>query len=446
MKKKDIEETEIDVLKFNPNFKSKTIDLVHFNKKSIKEQFETIETTLKEIYNGTFIITKKYVNKCIDLTCDPDDKEIIYLPYGLMVEKRGNELIFKFNKKINSRLFVTLAIIFLFAMIAATYSAVNFMSKASLNKDINGDGIPDINIDLDGDGIPDINIDTDGDDLPDINVDYKGNRKSIFNIDTNKDSKPDFNLTDQDLNKDGKCDLNCDLDKDGWPDINIDVDGDGKADLDIDTDNDKKADMNLDLNGDMQCDLYCDTDGDGKCDLFCSKNELQKNEEKDDVATPRAIIKETNLDAKGNPNVQTVTPELIVLFKDSNIVNASQIFPDDQEGVGVDTAVPDKIFTLENTSSIDIKYRVKWLVIKNTFTSNNFKYKVSSTNGGGSLDYRTAPKYNTVFLDKVTISARTLQKYTISFKLQGLNAPQNYDQNKNFTAKIQVEIIDQRQK
>ena len=76
----------------------------------------------------------------------------------------------------------------------------------NLNKDTNGDGIPDINIDTDNDGEADINIDTDGDDIPDINIDTNGDQKPDINVDTDGDQKPDINI---------------DTDGDQKPDINI---------------------------------------------------------------------------------------------------------------------------------------------------------------------------------------------------------------------------------
>ncbi len=441
MPEREEKEIKLDVKDFNPKFKSKSINLITFNKKEVKEQINTIKDILDEIYNGTLKVTNKQVHKCIDLTCDPKDN-VVYLPYGLMVEKRDDLIIFKFRKKMSSKLIITLIILFLFAMLGATYSAVNYMSKASLNMDIDGDGIPDINIDVDGDGVADINIDTDGDKKPDLNIDYKGNLKAVFNIDVKGDGTSKTNIVNRDLDGDGVCDLNCDLNKDGWPDINIDVDGDGIADLDIDTNNDKKADLNLDLNGDMKCDLYCDTDGDGKCDLYCSttKNQENEKEQKNIKKQNDTIIEEIELKNTGDPNLDTATPKLVVVFEESNTVVANEVYPDDQDGIV--SAISDKIFTLENTSTIPITYQIGWEVIKNTFTSDNFKYKVESTNGGATLPYTIAPKSTSMFASNVTIPSLTTQKYTISFKLQGLGIPQNYDQNRNFTARIQISIVE----
>ena len=79
-------------------------------------------------------------------------------------------------------------------------------SPDSINKDVDGDGVPDINLDIDGDGEAEQNIDFDGDDIPDINIDTNG---------------------------DGITDVNLDIDGRGFYDGNIDTNGDGIPDRDL---------------------------------------------------------------------------------------------------------------------------------------------------------------------------------------------------------------------
>ena len=83
---------------------------------------------------------------------------------------------------------------------------------------------------------------------------------------------------------------------------------------------------------------------------------------------------------------------------------------------------------------------MKFNVIKNTFVTNNFQYKVEATNGGGTLGYTPAPKKDAYIVRNVSIPARVSQKYKITFNLAGTNKPQNQDQGKNFTAEIDVEL------
>ncbi|MDD2505147.1 MAG: hypothetical protein PHF21_02605, partial [Bacilli bacterium] len=214
------------------------IDLIKFNIKTEQEQFNEIETILKNIYQSDLDVNKKHVYKCIKLTCNPKN-DFIFLPHNLKVSKEKLTLKFSVEAKktIGFGWLMFSIWLFIFALIGATYAGFIYLNAANLNKDIDGDGIPDINIDINNDGIADINIDVNNDNIPDLNIDYKGNRKARFNIDTNGDGKADFNLiNDATGEKCSTCLINCDTTGDGWPNINIDIDGDGKADLDIDTD------------------------------------------------------------------------------------------------------------------------------------------------------------------------------------------------------------------
>ena len=110
------------------------------------------------------------------------------------------------------------------------------------NKDVDGDGNPDVNLDNDGDGIADTDCDFDGDGVPDTNIDTDKDGRPDLNVDTTGDGKPDVNV---DTDGDGKPDVNVDTDGDGKPDINIDTDGDGEPDINIDTDGDGIPDKNV---------------------------------------------------------------------------------------------------------------------------------------------------------------------------------------------------------
>lgn len=372
-------------------------------------------------------------------------------------------------KEKNYRLIIMTVILILALLLAgfgATFSYINFSRLANLNKDIDGDGIPDINIDTDGDNKPNINIDTNNDNKPDLNIDYKGNLIAVFNIDRDNDGLADFNLMNQDTDGDGKCDLNCDTNDDGWPDINIDLDGDGKADVDIDTDGDGIADLNLDLDGDGECDLNCDTNGDGICDLNCIKEcttdgsgqktcdvvekivekIVEKEVEKEVIKTViiEKIVESGTSVESGNNSIYIKGAKLLVTFVDTNEVKAENIFPTDQPEPELqdNKIIPEKIFTIENTGEVNARYNLKWIISKNEFTSNNLKFKVSSTNNGGTLNsFTSLPLNDQVFLSNILIEPGVKQTYTVSFILEGTNAPQNYDQNKEFSGRINAELV-----
>ncbi|MEG0799278.1 MAG: hypothetical protein RR228_01415 [Bacilli bacterium] len=417
------EVNNIDVYPRIKNFRKKRFLLEEFLSYDANNQFEKVKALLEDIYDGTLKIDKNLVFKCIAITVDDGD-DTAYLPCDLKIFRDKKYLTFSKDNTSKVPFFILFFIgAFLFLSIAASYTAINFINMKKLNVDIDGDGIADINIDLDGDKKPDLNIDIDGDKKPDLNINYKGNKKNVFNIDTKGELSASANLINVDINKDGICDVNCDLNNDGWPDINIDIDGDLIPDFDIDLDNDNIPDLNLDMDGDMQCDLMCDTNGDKKCDKFCIKPDVMPPSSGSSTET-------------GNPGTDSTTVSLVIKFNDGNLLMSGKLYPTDQ--ANVDILTPVKTFTIENTTDFSQVYSVKWIILKNDFITNNFKYKVDATNGGMSKGYTTAPKTEEVILSKVTIAPRVTQKYSITMKLEGTNKPQNEDQGRTFIAKLHV--------
>lgn len=411
------------------SFGGKNIDLIKFNNKSDKDQIEIIEEVLKEIYGDNLKVTKKLVMKVIRLTLNPKD-DFIILPYSLKVSKEKLNLNFNVVSKnsVSTGTMIFLIWLFIFSLIGATYAGIKYLSLADLNKDIDGDGIADINIDINSDSKADINIDSNNDDKPDINIDYKGNRKSVFNIDTDGDGIADSNMVNDATNKNNKCEINCDINGDGWPDLNLDLDGDGEPDSDIDTDGDGVADLNLDTNGDGVCDVMCDTDDDGVCDENCINTTTPKKENGSSTSS-------------GDPNTSSSTPMLLINYTDGVTVNVSDLMPDDQPlADGVERKKPYKTFTIENMANYPMTYSLKWEIDSNTFVTDNFKFKIESTNGGYKSNYKTVPKNDSYIVKNITIQPRVKQKYTITFNLVGTNTVQNEDQGRIFQAKIEAEV------
>lgn len=425
----------IELPKIKLHIKKVVISLNDLNKLESKEQYELLKSTLVKIYEDRLIVDRKMVLKCVSITCSQEDTKN-YLPFGLIVEKKKNKLIFRTENRKSLILLLIFINILAFLMISASYSAIDFISRKDLNKDINGDGIPDINLDLNDDGKAEINIDTNRDDKPNLNIDYKGNKKSIFNIDIDEDGKPDKNLVVKANKICMKNQVNCDTNNDGWPDTNLDLDGDGIADIDIDSDEDGLIDLNIDKNGDGTCDLNCDLDGDWKCDVSCVYIKIiEKIIEKEYINGPS----NPNTDTTGDPSVGwEADNSLKVIFTDSSELIAKNVFPDDQPDII--TFIPIKEFKIENSTGMVVRYNLSWIVSKNTFITDNLKFKVESTNGGGTLDYTTYPKNDHIFLSGITIAPYSTQTYYITSKLQGIGAAQNEDQGKEFIGKIQVAI------
>ena len=399
-----------------------TINIKEFMLQKSGEQDKLITDTLDKIYEGNVEVTKKHLEKVLNVAFDNKDNET-YLPHSLCVKKDGNKLIFAFKKK-NTALIILFLLGFLFIAGFATFTGVQFLAKEKLNIDLNGDGIADLNIDLDDDGLCDINCDTNDDGKPDRNIDYRGNRKQIFNVLVeNKDTL--FNEMNQ-MDENGKCKLNCDTNNDGWPDTNIDIDGDGKVDLNIDIDNNGLPDLNIDTNGDGVADINIDDDGDGKCDRLCASVSDNKG----------------GMTTIGGGNVNIDTASLIVAFESGADINVSNLYPDDQNDPDVNTTVPDVKFTIINTTSKALHYNLDWINVENTFTSGNFMTKIFGDNGGYKADWASAPTTNNRFANNIEIPAYTTQNYILSFKLRGIGTEQNFDQGKIFKGRVAVDLIE----
>lgn len=403
-----------------------TINIKEFMLQKSGEQDKLITDTLDKIYEGNVEVTKKHLEKVLNVAFDNKDNET-YLPHSLCVKKDGNKLIFAFKKK-NTALIILFLLGFLFIAGFATFTGVQFLAKEKLNIDLNGDGIADLNIDLDDDGLCDINCDTNDDGKPDKNIDYRGNRKPTFNVLVeNKDIL--FNEMNQ-MDENGKCILNCDTNNDGWPDTNIDIDGDNKADLNIDIDNNGLPDLNIDTNGDGVADINIDDDGDGKCDRLCASVSDNKG----------------GMTTIGGGNVNIDTAALIVAFESGDDINISNLYPDDQNDPDVNTTVPDVKFTIINTTSKALHYNLDWINVENTFTSGNFMTKIFGDNGGYKADWASAPTTNNRFANNIEIPAYTTQNYVLSFKLRGIGTEQNFDQGKTFKGRVAVDIIEDNNK
>ncbi len=407
--------------------RTQIIELEELEKLSVEKQEKYFEDVFDKIYSGEEIESlRKYALRCIKLTCDPKDNKI-HLPYGVMVQKKGNKLYIKIYNNRPWFLYLLFVTILLLAILGASYSSVNYSIIKNLNKDIDGDGIPELNLDLNGDKKAEVNIDTNNDDKPNLNIDYMGNRIAIFNVDHNHNGIADHNKMNLDLNNDGKCDLNCDINGDGWPDINLSINGNNKPDLLKDIDGDNKADLNFDMNRDMKCDLHCDINHDNKCDKYCLKSEELENMDPVNSGTSSTI---------GNKEVSIKAGELILEYEDTNKVFITDIYPDDQPNYVQD--IPTKKFRVTNKSSLYVMYNLRWVVTLNDYESENFKYKIASTGNGANFDFRTAPKTTTPVATEIIIPPYSSQEYEIDFKLQGVGGRQNYDQGKTFSGYIEI--------
>ena len=405
-------------------YKEKKIELDKFKLLSTNEQYKEIEDILNYMYENKVKVNKGIINKCLKLLVTKHDDYMI-LSHHLIVEKDSKIMAFKFEKRSSK---FPIIIIFLFALLvalmAATYSGLLLLKYSHLNKDIDGDKIADLNIDINKDKVPDINIDNNKNDKPDINIDYKGNHKAIFNLDKDNDGKADFNLVINASKNPEDCKVNCDINNDGWPDRNYDIDGDGKADFDIYSKELDAIKDSIDLNGDMICDVMCDDDNDGECDRNC-------------IVTDDEILGSGPSGNIGNGDNNVGSGSLMVEYKSNGEFFVEDLMPDDQPGYE-EKDYPSNTFVVTNNSKYTLVYKVTMTVENNTYTSDNFQYKIDSTNGGYESEFKTAPKEDTLLSSYILIKPKSKQEYTITFRLRGTGEEQNYDQGKKFEGHIKI--------
>ena len=401
-----------------------TINIKEFMLLKSGKQDELIEETLNKVYEENVEITKKHIDKVLNVAFDNKDNET-FLPYNLCVQKDGNKLIFSF-KKSNKALVILFLLGFLFISGFATFTGIQLIGSAKMNIDLDGDGIADLNLDLNDDGLCEVNCSNNGK-TPEYNIDHGTMRTPLFNVKMKDDEKGEYIFNPMNQKDEADiCILNCDTNDDGWPDTNIDLNGDGVVDINVDVDYDGSPDLNIDTNEDGVADLNLDEDNDGTCDKNCSYAVTRGGQ-----ATIGA----------GNASVDVAA--LIVTFTSGNDVKVDNLYPDDQPDEGVNTKVDDVKFTVENKTNKSLKYSLSWVDVENTFETENFWTKIVSTNNGYNKVWSSAPKTSSVIMESVEIPAQTVQEYTVSFTLHGTGEEQNVDQGKLFKGRVQVNLLDE---
>lgn len=135
-------------------------------------------------------------------------------------------------------------------------------------------------------------------------------------------------------------------------------------------------------------------------------------------------------------NTDITSAELTINYVEGKELVVTGLFPDDQDGV--EFYYPTKTLIITNNSDYDVTYKMATEVYLNTYESENFEYKIESTNGGYSTDFVMVPKATEVIDGAVVIPANTVQEYKITFRIKGLEEEQNYDQGKAFKGYIKI--------
>lgn len=395
------------------------INLDEFSNLNFIEKNEKIRDLIKKTTGFRNSIKSNDLLKILDYIDEHETNELI-INNEIMVSIVDNKLVISYRKgKVYLNVIIFVIALILITVIG-TYAYLFKERLLTVNKDINDDGIPEINIDKNDDGVADINVDLNKDDKPDYNINYGNSGEAIFNVKVKDRYK---NPVNQDVNGDGKCDINCDINDDGWPDINLDINGDGVADLFIDSEYKGYATLNIDINGDKVCDINCDLDDDNKCDENCLDFEVVKY-----------------IDIKNNNagvNINTVIP---VIELNGNEIECKNLFPTDQPQENV-LKECQAHFTVSNISGMGAAYNLKLVINKNSFISENLKYKLTSDNGISNIpNYVTVPQESKAVLKNIKIDPNTVHNYDVSFIIEGMGEEQNYDAGKNLSLKFIIEI------
>lgn len=100
-----------------------------------------------------------------------------------------------------------------------------------------------------------------------------------------------------------------------------------------------------------------------------------------------------------------------------------------------------KTFTVENTGTVEASYNINWENITNTFVNkSDLVYKLTSTNGGGTLNETQVPESgeHVNVIGNIKIAPETIQEYSLTITYKNRDADQSSDMGKSIIGKIEV--------
>lgn len=233
-----------------------------------------------------------------------------------------------------------------------------------------------------------------------------------------------------DLDNDGICDINCDIDNDNKADYNIDTNGDNIPEINISKPNEKTPIWNIDTNNDGKADsnlINQDKNNDGKCDLNC-------NVDKNNRPT-------TDIDINGDGVCDTNCSDQIPVVP-SETYTINYLDTELSSNLLVPGWTGKKTFKLINNNSIPIKYSIKWIKVKNTYTPTNNLYFGLTRNKEVLKDITSSRVPNTdgYLIENLTLPANTTYEHELDFLFKQTNINQDMDKSKVFEALLQIEI------
>ena len=145
------------------------------------------------------------------------------------------------------------------------------------------------------------------------------------------------------------------------------------------------------------------------------------------------------------------TATLGIMFGDGDEIFINNLMPGDPRlyDSGDDNYAMPKIFTIQNTSTVSLKYTVSWIDIFNDFDEgHDLTYEVTGSSSMGMLGNpgsitagTSVPSANGVMMSSITILSGEVHTYELMLAFPNTSSNQNAQQGKTFAGKLQISEV-----
>ena len=136
-------------------------------------------------------------------------------------------------------------------------------------------------------------------------------------------------------------------------------------------------------------------------------------------------------------NNKVVTGNLELTYTDTNEISLDNVIPGDSFT---------KKVSVKNTGTLDVKYNLVWQSLTNTITNNELvieatckRLNSSGTVEGTCESISQTPVSSNTIKKKISIEPNITHEYTVKVTFIDTGEPQNYNKNKSFNGKLEIE-------
>ena len=136
-------------------------------------------------------------------------------------------------------------------------------------------------------------------------------------------------------------------------------------------------------------------------------------------------------------NNKVVTGDLELTYTDTNEISLNNVIPGDSFT---------KEISVKNTGTLDVKYNLVWQSLTNTITNNELvieatckRLNSSGTVEGTCESISQTPVSSNTIKKKISIEPNITHEYTVKVTFIDTGEPQNYNKNKSFNGKLEIE-------